>query len=90
LCHHAAFLPVFWCLPTRFLRGTAAAGGIALLNAVGSVGGLIGPNVLGLVMDATGSFSGGLAAVSALTLGGDVAMWMLRRVAVDTRRPGTG
>ena len=77
-----AFLPVFWCLPTRFLRGTAAAGGIGLLNAVGSLGGFVGPNILGFVKDATGSFSGGLAAISVMAFSGAVVMWMLRRVSV--------
>jgi len=77
-----AFLPVFWCLPTRFLRGTAAAGGIALLNAVGSIGGFVGPGILGVVRDAMGTFSGGLAAVSAMTFGGAIVMWMLRRVSI--------
>jgi hypothetical protein len=77
-----AFLPVFWCLPTRFLRGTAAAGGIALLNSVGSIGGFIGPNILGFVKDATGGFSGGLTAISVMTFGGAIVMWMLRRVSV--------
>ena len=77
-----AFLPVFWCLPTRFLSGTAAAGGIALLNAVGSVGGFVGPSILGFVKDATGSFGGGLTAVSGLTFVGALVMWLLRRVSV--------
>lgn len=77
-----AFLPVFWCLPARFLGGTAAAGGIAFLNAVGSLGGFVGPNVLGVVKEATGSFDGGLFAMSTLTLGAGVAMLALRRVPV--------
>lgn len=54
-----AFGP-FWALPTRFLRGTAAAAGIALVNSVGNVGGFAGPYVVGFVKDATGSFEAGL------------------------------
>src|SRR5262249_5577699 len=30
-------LPVFWSLPTAFLGGVAAAGGIALINSIGNL-----------------------------------------------------
>src|SRR6516164_5695231 len=33
----------FWTLPTGFLTGSAAAGGIALINSIGNLGGFIGP-----------------------------------------------
>ena len=46
--------PVFWALPSAFLTGTAAAGGIAMINAVGNLGGWLGPWVFG-VKDATGN-----------------------------------
>jgi nitrate/nitrite transporter NarK len=65
-----AFLPVFWCIPSTILRGTAAAGGIALINSIGNAGGFFGPNLLGQVKDATGSFSGGFLALAVLTLAG--------------------
>ncbi len=65
-----AFLPIFWCIPTTILRGTAAAGGIALINSIANVGGFVGPNLLGQVKDATGSFTGGLLALAAMTLVG--------------------
>jgi MFS family permease len=42
-----SMLPTFWALPTSFLSGAAAAGGIALINSVGNVGGLVGPPILG-------------------------------------------
>ncbi len=47
--------PVFWAMPSYLLTGTAAAGGIAMINAVGQLGGWFGPSVFGLVRDATGS-----------------------------------
>jgi MFS transporter, ACS family, tartrate transporter len=46
--------PTFWTLPTARLSGTAAAGGIALINALGNLGGFFGPYLFGLVKDATG------------------------------------
>ena len=47
--------PTFWTLPTAMLSGTAAAGGIALINALGNLGGFFGPYIFGLIKDATGS-----------------------------------
>ncbi|SFK39759.1 D-galactonate transporter [Methylorubrum salsuginis] len=61
-----AALPTFWTLPTALLRGRAAAGGIALVNAVGSVGGFVGPSLMGWIKDATGRFDAALAAVGLL------------------------
>jgi MFS family permease len=46
----------FWPLPSMFLTGTAAAGGIALINSVGNLGGFVGPFILGTVKDATHSY----------------------------------
>jgi nitrate/nitrite transporter NarK len=57
--------PTFWTLPTAMLSGTAAAGGIALINALGNLGGFFGPYAFGLIKDATGgSFTFGLMALA--------------------------
>jgi MFS transporter, ACS family, tartrate transporter len=57
--------PTFWTLPTAMLSGTAAAGGIALINALGNLGGFFGPYLFGLIKDATGgSFTVGLIALA--------------------------
>jgi ACS family tartrate transporter-like MFS transporter len=45
----------FWALSTTFLSGTAAAGGIALINSVGNLGGFVGPTLVGVINDWTGS-----------------------------------
>ena len=45
----------FWALSTTFLSGTAAAGGIALINSVGNLGGFVGPTLVGILNDRTGS-----------------------------------
>ena len=58
-------LPVFWTLPTAFLSGAAAAGGIAIINALGNLAGFFGPFVMGWLKDATGSFSAGLLVLAA-------------------------
>jgi len=56
--------PTFWALPCAMLTGSAAAGGIALINSVGNLGGFLGPYMMGLVRDATGSFPLGLLAIA--------------------------
>lgn len=38
-----AVQPVFWTFPSSMLAGTAAAGGIALINSFGAVGGFVAP-----------------------------------------------
>jgi ACS family tartrate transporter-like MFS transporter len=61
---NASIAPTFWTLPTAMLSGAAAAGGIAMINAVGNLGGFLGPYLVGTIKDATGSFSLGLLAIS--------------------------
>jgi len=55
----------FWVLPSTFLGGAAAASGIALINSIGTGGGgFVGPNVLGLMREATGGFAAGMAVLA--------------------------
>lgn len=49
-----AWLAIFWTLPTAFLSGTAAAGGIAWINALAMLGGYVGPDTLGRIRGANG------------------------------------
>ena len=58
-------LSVFWAIPPIFLGGTAAAAGIALINAVGNLGGFFGPSMMGWLRDTTGGYSGGLLVLAA-------------------------
>jgi ACS family tartrate transporter-like MFS transporter len=59
----------FWALGTTFLSGTAAAGGIALINSVGNLGGFAGPMIVGVITDRTGSTGASLLVLgSALML----------------------
>ena len=64
LCAFSSMGP-FWAMPTAVLSRTTAAVGIALINSVGNLGGLVGPWVIGAIKKATGTFQGGLLAVSA-------------------------
>jgi sugar phosphate permease len=51
---------VFWAIPSQLVEGTAAAGGIALINTVGLSGGFWGPAVVGWAKASTGSMHAGL------------------------------
>jgi len=60
-----AVIGPFWSLPSSFLRGPAAAGGIALINTFGTgAGGFIGPYVIGQLRGATGGYSASMAVLA--------------------------
>jgi len=61
-------LPLLWTFPTAFLSGTAAAGGIAVINSIGNLSGFFGPYVIGYLHDVTGGFAAGLYAIAACAL----------------------
>jgi ACS family tartrate transporter-like MFS transporter len=70
-----ATLPVFWTLPTAMFSGVAAAGGIALINAIGSIGGYFGPSIVGRFKDSSGNYHSGLRALAlSLLLAGILAL----------------
>ena len=60
---YAAYGP-FFSLPSSFLRGTAAAGGIGLFNTIGSFGGFFGPSLFGVLKEGTGDYATGMAAAA--------------------------
>jgi D-galactonate transporter len=61
-------IPVFWQLPNRFLSGTAAAAGVALINSVANLAGFGAPFAMGWIKDVTGKVAPGLFGVSAVEL----------------------
>src|SRR5689334_21879368 len=68
----------YWTMPTAFLRGTAAAGGIALVNSVGNLGGFVGPFLVGWIRNATGGFTAGLLSLAAILVIGAVIVLSVR------------
>ncbi|CAB3656535.1 MFS transporter [Paraburkholderia sp. SIMBA_055] len=60
--------PLFWTFPTRLLTGAAAAGGIALINSLGSLGGFIAPSLRTAAERAFSSTSAGLVVLGASSL----------------------
>lgn len=61
-------LAPFWTVPPTFLRGSAVAAAIAIINSIGNLaGGLVGPNIMGQLRDSSKSYSSGLV-VTAVVL----------------------
>jgi MFS transporter, ACS family, tartrate transporter len=57
-------LGIFWSLTGDFLTGGARAAGIALINTLAQLGGLIGPWMTGVIRDGLGSFTAALAVMA--------------------------
>jgi ACS family tartrate transporter-like MFS transporter len=71
---------VFWTLPASFLTGAAAAAGIGLINAVGNLGGFVGPYMIGWIRESFGGFGPAMFCLAAfLTVHGVVTYFFLRR-----------
>ena len=66
-------LSVFWSLPTAFLSGAAAAGGLALINACGNLAGYLSPVLVAWIKTETGNF------INALYL---LALWLIVAAAI--------
>jgi ACS family tartrate transporter-like MFS transporter len=54
-----AYLPSFWALPSAFLTSSAAATAVGFINCTASIGGFVGPKIIGELSQRTGSFNGG-------------------------------
>lgn len=80
----AAFAP-FWQIPTMLLAGSAAAGGIALINSLGNLSGFVGPYLVGWLKDMTGTTATGLYAVAGL----EVLCTVLILAFIPNRKPRT-
>ena len=69
---------IFWTIPTRFLTGVAAAGGLAFINSIATVGGFVGPSMMGWLKDVSGSYLFGLLAVAAIMVAATLAAMSLK------------
>jgi ACS family 4-hydroxyphenylacetate permease-like MFS transporter len=77
---------VFWTLPQKLLSAEARPAGIALINAVGLLGSVVSPAVIGWLRDLTGSFAAGLYYAAALLIVSMILVW----IATAKLRPGAG
>lgn len=65
---------IFWTIPSAYLSGAAAAGGIAFISSIGGVGGFLSPSIIGWVKTATGNLYFGLAAVAVVLVLGAIVL----------------
>lgn len=82
----------YWALATNLLGAGAAAGGIAMINSVGNLGGLIGPKLMGYLVDRSGGYTAGLCTAAGLMVAAAILGAMLKRQPVYTQpseEPGT-
>jgi len=63
-----AVQPLFWTFPASYLSGNAAAAGLAMINALGAVGGFVAPNVKTWADDRFSSPRAGLFVLATVTL----------------------
>ena len=75
----------FWTVPPAVLQGTAAAGGIALANSVGSISGVVSPYLIGWLQTSTGSTGSGVVGIAASMVVGSILTLTLRRAHVNSR-----
>jgi MFS family permease len=73
----------FWPIPSSFLTGSAAAGGLAMIVSIGNLGGFVGPYLIGLIKQSTDSFAWALFSVAAFLT---MAAILIRVVGVSLQR----
>lgn len=78
---------VFWAYAGDLLGGQAAAGGLAFVNSLGSLGGVVAPNLLTYAHQASGSFRGSLLVLAAFALMTALLAASLKNLAVVPETP---
>ncbi|MEW6345898.1 MAG: MFS transporter [Paraburkholderia sp.] len=73
---------VFWAIPPAYLKGTAAAGGIALINTIGVLGGFLSPIAIGWLRTMSGDFRAGLWMMVGVMATGAVLLAAIRKPSV--------
>jgi MFS transporter, ACS family, tartrate transporter len=76
---HMSLQGPMWAISTDFLKGRAAAAGIAAMNTIGILGAFVGPYWIGFAKDLTGDDQRGFTVMAAPMLIAAVIMLYLRR-----------
>ncbi|HEY1608109.1 MAG TPA: MFS transporter, partial [Paraburkholderia sp.] len=80
--------PLIWAITTHYIRGSGAAGGVAIVNCIGLLGGFVSPMIIGSIKTLTNSMTGGLGAISLLmVLGAVVAIAFAPRTSAAGAQP---
>ncbi len=89
-CATAGFIavqPLFWTFPARVLRGSAAAGGIGLINSIGALGGFFAPNFKHAMEDLFHSSAAGRYGLALTTLLAALLMTRMERLVSNVAPP---
>jgi MFS family permease len=78
--------PLFWTLPTGYLGGAAAAGGIALINSIGNLGGFVAPNLKGMAERVVGSPEAGMLSLAVVGLIGAALLLAFKSASTQSAR----
>ena len=84
VAHNAIQGPLL-AVPTTFLKGKGAAAGLATINMVGILGGVLGPSLMGWARDITGDYQRGLGVLSLTMLAAGGVVVVLRALAKGRR-----
>jgi ACS family tartrate transporter-like MFS transporter len=73
---------VYWSIPSSFLRGPAAAASIAFANCNSSLGGFLGPVIIGVLKGRSGTYSSSMVVLAlGLVLGALIVLALGRAMA---------
>lgn len=81
-----ATISQFWVLPPAILTGGAAAAGIALVNSVGSISGVVSPYVIGYVQTAYGTTGAGVFGLVASLVIGSILVFTVPAALVNVAK----
>ncbi|MEM2662770.1 MAG: MFS transporter [Metallosphaera sp.] len=74
-----SFIPVFWTIPTEFLSEESAAASIGLINALGNLGGIAGPIIVGFLESLTGVFTAGVYSLALFDILAGLVVLLVRK-----------
>ena len=69
---------VFWAIPAQHLKGDSAAGGIAVINTIGLLGGFFSPTLIGYAKSATNDPNAGLLLMAVILVIGSILLALHR------------
>lgn len=75
--------PIFWTFPTQYLGGAAAAGGFAVINSIGALGGFVAPNIRTAAVTWSGIDGYGLYAIASAAFVAFILVLFITRVAAN-------
>jgi sugar phosphate permease len=82
------YVGVFWTLPPLFLGGESLGSGMGLINALGNLGGFVGPFLVGYLIDATGSSLPGIVLLCLCLVAAGIMVIVFRYQRPSTQATG--